>query len=47
VGAVRCEIEFKKGRAIAAEEEAAFKEAFIEASVMERNPECCFYNPNI
>jgi hypothetical protein len=47
VGAVKIEIELKKGRVITQIEEAAFNEAFIEASVMERNPDCCFYNPNL
>ena len=47
VGAVRCEIETKKGKVITQVEEEAFKEAYVEASVMERNPDCCFYNPNL
>jgi hypothetical protein len=47
VGAVRCELELKKGILLDKEHEAAFKEAYIEASVMERNPDCCFYNPNL
>jgi hypothetical protein len=47
VGAVKIQMEAKKGESVTADEVAAFNEAFVEASVMERNPNCCFYNPNL
>ena len=47
VGAVKIQMETKKGESVTADEAAAFNEAFVEASVMERNPDCCFYNPNL
>lgn len=47
VGAVKLKMEVEKKIVFTKEEEEVFKEATIEASVMERNPNSPYFNPNL